>query len=118
MVEEQKSLWENIDENMNQRAKVVFDINIPQTVEFPEDFVKPDEYPGEHGPFCVFKVKHEGEEADIRTSAFTLLAALKKLMPLAGKKVSIVKKLEKGKSRFVVDEVNKANIREVSTQTV
>lgn len=108
MAEARTSLWESVDPNQETRPKIVFEFNIPVTVEFPQDFTQPEEYPSQYADddspknYCVFSVKHNGEDAAIVTSAYSLLKGLKANMPLAGKKLIITKKMDKGKQQYVV----------------
>lgn len=106
MVEENKTLWDSLSPDLaDLPPKLVFSVNQPVEVEFPSDFDKPMEFDSENGKYCVFNVKHKGEDVRITTSAWTLLAGLKKLSPLAGKKITICKAMENGKQRFVVEEL-------------
>lgn len=111
MDEAQKGLWDSVDPDKEVKPKIVFDFNIPVVVEFPASFIKPDEYPSQYGEdgekknYCVFPVKHEGEEAVIVTSAYSLLRGLKANMPLATKKFKITKKMDKGKQQYIVEKI-------------
>lgn len=87
--------------DLDQKPKLSFDVNIPIVVEFTED--TPAEMPSQDGGvYYMFHVNYNNEDRVIQTSAFTLLKAIKKLEPLKGKKVEIVKKLIKGKQSFEV----------------
>lgn len=102
------TLWDSVNPDKETKPKIVFDFNIPVTVEFPMDFIKPEEYPSQYGDddqsktYCIFSVKHDGEDAVIVSSAYSLLRGLKANMPLGGKKLTIVKKMENGKQQYVV----------------
>lgn len=111
MDEAQKSLWDSVNPDKEVKPKIVFEFNIPVIVEFPADFTKPEEYPSQYGEederknYCVFSVKHEGEDGVIVTSAYSLLRGLKANEPLANKKLKITKKMEKGKQQYIVEAV-------------
>lgn len=83
---------------VDRKPKVTFDVNIPVVCEFMQD--EPTELQGETGAYYLFAVKVGIEEKVIMTSAWTLLRGLKTHNPLKGKKISIVKKLTKGKQGF------------------
>lgn len=112
MEEAQKSLWDSVNPDKDIKPKVVFDFNIPVEVQFPVGFERPEEYPSQYGDegenkyYCVFPVMHQGDEAAIVTSAYSLLRGLKALEPLAGKTVKITKKMDKGKQQYVVELMN------------
>ena len=98
-----KGTWDRLG-NTESTPKVTFDVNIPQTVTFLTDM--PEERDSQDGGvYYVFTVKHENEEKQISPSAWTLLGALKEIAPLNGKTVTITKKLEKGKQKFIVSNV-------------
>lgn len=109
-MEKATTLWESVNTEKETLPKIIFEFNIPVTVQFGPDFVKPEEYPsqyaeeGQEKNYCVFSVIHETERSAIVTSAYSLLRGLKKLQPLANKKVTITKKMEKGKQQYVVEE--------------
>lgn len=108
--EAQKTLWESIDVNVDIKPKIVFNFNEPVDVTFPADFTVPKEFPSKFGDdnsgtYCVFNVKHKGEEAAIVTSAYSLLRGLKKNMPLANKSFRITKKLKEGKQQYTVEPI-------------
>ena len=97
--------WGRLGKNdeSSKLPKIVFEINLPQEVTFLKD--EPAEKTGRDDPdsvFYVFSVSQDGIEKEISTSAWTLLGALKQLVPLKDKKVSITKKLVKGKQTFEV----------------
>lgn len=100
---ETSSLWDDIDTDRSPTIK--FDINIPHVVQFPSDFIKPEEYENDNGRFCSFDVLENGAKVRINSSAYTLLAGLKRLSPLAGKSVRITKKLHDGRQTFYVEPV-------------
>jgi len=90
--------------DFDKKPKVSFEVNIPVIVQFKED--EPIEMVGQDGGvYYMFEVIVNGQDTIIQTSAWTLLRALKALVPLKGKKVTITKKLEKGKQHFEVIEV-------------
>lgn len=94
--------WQNLPTTDVERApKVEFEVNIPVTLRFLVD--DPREYEGESGAYYVFDVSHEGNKKAIITSAWTLLGALKKHMPLKDKTLTITKKIVKSKQLFVVE---------------
>jgi len=94
--------WDKLPtEEIERKPKVSFDVNIPVEVVFASE--NPREYQGDNGVYYVFDVKEKEEEKVIMTSAWTLLRALKVLVPLKNKKVKIVKKLIKGKQQFEVE---------------
>lgn len=96
--------WANLPvEEIERKPKVSFDVNIPVEIIFKED--NPREYQGDSGAYYVFDVSVKEEDKVIMTSAWSLLRALKILTPLKGKKVSIVKKLVKGKQTFEVTQI-------------
>ena len=103
-----KGTWDrlgNSDES-TKLPKISFEINIPQTVTFLEDF--PRELESRDDPttvFYVFSVEQEKQEKEFNSSAWTLLGALKALVPLKGKTVTITKKLVKGRQMFEVSNV-------------
>lgn len=91
------------NDDASRLPKVVFEVNLSQIVTFLQD--EPKEVPGRDDPtnvFYVFSVSQDGIEKEIATSAWTLLGALKQLVPLKGKTVVITKKLIKGKQSFDV----------------
>lgn len=92
-------------ENVEQKPKVTFDVNITQRVVFLKN--DPREIPEKEGTgvFYVFDVQQDKVDKQINTSAWTLLHALKKLEPLAGKVVDITKRLVKGRQFFEVAEI-------------
>lgn len=93
--------WDKLPTDpVERKPKVVFDVNIPVEVVFLED--SPKEFQGETGAYYVFNVRANGEEKVIMTSAWSLLRALKTFTPLKNKKLSIVKKMIKGKQQFEV----------------
>lgn len=89
-------------EDVTRHPKLTFEVNIPVNVMFREE--APQEMPSQQddGVYYMFNVVANGEERVIQTSAITLLLALKKLGNLKGKKVQIVKKINKGKQAFEV----------------
>ena len=93
--------------SMGDQKRISFEVNKPIQVTFLED--EPVEVPVEgsvNDVYYDFKVSNiEGKETIIGTSAWTLLFELKKLSPLKGKTVQIVKKLEKGKQTFSVVQI-------------
>ena len=82
------------------------------TVTFQEDepfeFVKPDET-----SFYIFNVDEEGEDKVILTSAWSLLRGLKEHMPLKGKRLCITKKVEGGKQRYEVVDIDEVKEEKV-----
>lgn len=97
--------WERLTMNQEDRLpKISFEINIPQTITFLKD--NPREGLAEDGSaYYTFEVLNSAnQETVIQTSAWTLLSALKRHFPLANKKLTIVKKVEKGKQFFVVTQ--------------
>ena len=99
-----KGTWDNLGK---QQDKISFDINIPYVIEFLTDV--PEEIPSTINPgsgevYYRFPVKiiESGIVTNMETSAWTLLAELKTIAPLKGKKVQIIKKIDKGKQKFVV----------------
>jgi hypothetical protein len=104
--------WDNLKtEEYIKKPKVLFELNKEVTVEFPEDFGNPTEMTSgtdSDGVYYIFDVVEIGnnsrEEKVIMTSAWTLLRGLKSLEPLKGKRVGIVKKMEAGKQKFIVEE--------------
>jgi hypothetical protein len=94
--------WDNLKTGeLEKKPKVQFEVNIPVLIEFKED--APVEMTGDDGGvYYMFEVVANGSDNVIQTSAWTLLRALKGIAPLKGKKVSIVKKLVKGKQHFEV----------------
>lgn len=94
--------WDKLTtEDFESLPKVKFEVNIPVIVEFKED--APKEMPSENGGvYYMFQVIANGTDSVIQTSAWTLLRGLKKLGNLKGKKVTIVKKLVKGKQSIEV----------------
>ena len=93
--------WDKLPtEETERKPKVNFEVNIPVVVEFLED--SPREFQGDNGAYYVFDVRVGNEEKVVMTSAWTLLRGLKTHSPLKGKKLSIVKKLVKGKQGFEV----------------
>lgn len=101
-----KGTWNNLPTTDVERdPKVSFEVNIPVVVEFKED--QPVEMPSEFsdGVYYIFKVKSNGQDMVISTSAWTLMRALKILSPLKGKKIQITKKLMKGKQTFEVKQI-------------
>jgi hypothetical protein len=96
-----KGTWDRLgtkDEN-----KISFDVNISHTVTFltdsPEEIESTDS-PGNY--YYKFVVKEGVEDKNFTTSAWTLLGALKELVPLKGKTLTITKRLIKGKQNFEV----------------
>lgn len=97
----QAGAWDKLSTEIVERhPKVTFDVNIPQTVTFTAD--APREYVGETGAYYVFDVTQGNEQKVIMTSAWSLLRAIKALVPLKGKTITITKKLIKGKQTFEV----------------
>ena len=96
----QQGTWGNLPtEEGERKPKVDFTkLNEPHIVTFVED--EPIEMPGDGGVYYIYQVKENDEEKVVMTSAWGLLSALKKLTPLNGKTVKIVKKMEKGKQHF------------------
>ena len=94
--------WDNLKTgDFEKKPKVTFEVNIPVLIEFKED--KPVEMPSQDGGvYYMFEVVANGTDTVIQTSAWTLLRGIKALEPLKGKKVSITKKLIKGKQHFEV----------------
>ena len=90
-------------EEVDRKPKVVFEVNIPVVCEFLQD--EPVELQGEAGAYYLFAVQVGTEERVIMSSAWTLLRGLKTHTPLKGKKLSIVKKLTKGKQGFEITQV-------------
>lgn len=100
----QAGAWDKLStEQVERHPKVMFDINIPQTVTFTVD--APREYVGESGAYYVFDVIQNKENKVIMTSAWSLLRAIKAIAPLKGKTITITKKLVKGKQTFEVSNV-------------
>lgn len=96
--------WDKLPATEIERTpKIDFEVNIPVTVIFHAN--APREYQGDNGAYYVFDVSENGQNKAIITAAWTLLRALKILSPLQGKKITIVKKLVKGKQTFEVTEV-------------
>ena len=91
-------------EQVERKPRIQFEVNIPVEVEFLDN--EPKEFQGETGAYYVFAVKHDvgglSEEKVIMTSAWSLLRSLKILTPLKNKKVTIVKRMIKGKQQFEV----------------
>lgn len=108
-METQKGLWDSIDPNEKIKDRLTFEINKEEVVTFPDNFDKPTERVSDYKegePYLVFDVIHQGEPKVIMTSAFTLIVGLKKLAPLAGKTVKIIKKLVNGKQNYEVSDTN------------
>lgn len=84
--------------------KVSFELNVSQVVEFTSN--DPEEREGDNGAYYTFPVVHNGNDTVIQTSAWTLLALLKKQTPLEGKTLKITKRMEKGRQFFTVEQVN------------
>lgn len=96
--------WEKLpSEEQPRYPKIEFMINIPVEVEFLSD--TPREFSGETGAYYIFDVLDKGENKVVMSSAWTLIRALKTLVPLKGKKVKITKKIEKGKQLFEVVKI-------------
>jgi hypothetical protein len=98
--------WANMNTEVSDRnPRVEFEINIAKTVVFTSN--DPKEMTSKEDPnsvYYIFDCEENAEPKVIMTSAWTLLKALKMLSPLAGKKVTIVKKVTKGKQEFIVTE--------------
>ena len=94
--------WEKLTTaEMPESQALKFDVNIPREVVFVEN--EPTELASEGGGvYYMFLCQENGKDAVLNTSAWTLLRELKKIAPLKGKKVKIVKKLVKGKQGFEV----------------
>ena len=101
-----KGTWSNMNTEVSERnPKVEFEINIPRTIVFTSN--DPREMTSKEDAtsvYYIFDCEENAEAKVIMTSAWTLLKALKMLSPLAGKKVTIVKKVTKGKQEFIVTE--------------
>jgi hypothetical protein len=95
-----KGTWDRLGTD-DGRPKISFEVNIPQTVTFTTD--NPEELDGvDGGVYYKFIVMQDNVEKYFTSSAWTLLGALKELVPLKDKKVVITKKLIKGKQTFEV----------------
>lgn len=94
--------WDKLTtEDYDQLPKVKFEVNIPVIVEFKDE--QPKEMVGEDGGiYYMFNVVANGTDSIIQSSAWTFLKGVKKLGNLKGKKVSVVKKLIKGKQTIEV----------------
>lgn len=107
-----EGIWENATAYPK---KVVFEIDKPVVITFPNDFVKPKEMPGSNGmkPFCIFDVLSgdKQEKSVIMTSSITMLRNFKTNMPLAGKSLTITKKNVGGKNFFYVEDAEKFKAR-------
>lgn len=98
-----KGTWDRLGNEGPRTDKVTFDINIPVTVTLADE---PEEKEGEDGGVYYEFPVFDGETPKIiQTSAWTLLNELKKLTPLEGKKVTITKKMDKGRQYFILDLV-------------
>lgn len=88
-------------------SSIVFDVNIAVAVEFLTDRPEEIQSTKNDGVYYRFPVRiiTTGEESVINSSAWTLLGELKKLGPLTGVKVSIVKKIVKGRQEFTVIKI-------------
>ena len=93
---------------------IKFETDKPHRVKFDEDFEKPLELPQKDkaGVFYVFNCEENGERKSIMTSSVTLLAGLKKNMPLANKEVEITKKNVAGKNYFYLSVIGEKPIIE------
>jgi len=95
-----KGTWERLGTE-DGRPKISFDVNIPQVVTFTTD--NPEEMEGnDGGVYYKFIVMQDNVEKYFTSSAWTLLGALKEMVPLKDKKVTIIKRLIKGKQTFEV----------------
>ena len=96
-----KGTWGRLGAKDN--SKISFDVNISHKVTFLTD--EPEELESTESVgdvYYKFAVIEDGENRHFTTSAWTLLSALKALMPLKDKTVTITKKLIKGKQSFEV----------------
>ena len=97
-----KGTWDRIGETDENR--ISFEVNINYRVTFLTN--SPEEIPSninENEVYYKFPVEYNGNKnAYFTTSAWTLIMALKKLVPLKGKTITIVKRLVKGKHSFEV----------------
>jgi len=93
------------DKMQSYPEKIKFEVNKSVTVTFPTDFEQPLEMPNKEGDgvFYIFNVFSDGKEKAINTSSFTLLRSLKGCQPLAGKTLTITKKVVAGKNMFYVE---------------
>jgi hypothetical protein len=102
-----KGAWNTIGTDSTPQIK--FDINIPQKVSFTVDFTIPEERKSNSQNadevYYVFNVLQDRVEKHFNASAWSLLRELKKLEPLAGKTVEIVKKLVSGKQQYFVTDM-------------
>ncbi len=94
--------WDKLEtEDYQHLPKVKFEVNNPIQVEFKDE--QPKEKVGEDGSiYYHFNVIVNGKDSIIQSSAWTFLRGVKKLGNLKGKKVSIIKKLIKGKNIFEI----------------
>lgn len=102
----QAGAWDHIGKPRAPRQdKVQFEINIPVVVEFKLD--SPEEKEGDKDSvYYEFQVVHEGKGKIIQTSAWTLLAELKKHAPLGKKSLRITKKIQGAKQYFTVEKID------------
>lgn len=95
--------WANMTDAKARPPKVTFELDKTQNVVFVNS--EPREGVADDGSaYYTFDVMHNEVQTVIQTSAWTLLGELAKHHPLEGKKLSITKKMEKGKQYFVVIE--------------
>lgn len=95
--------WDRLPtEKMERYPKVEFQINIPVSVTFVSP--QPRELANDIGVYYIFDVEENGTKKVIMTSAWSLLRELKLFEPLQGKRLTIIKKMEKTKQVFEVKE--------------
>lgn len=97
----QKGFWGTLKNDRT--PKVMFEVGKSQMVTLLCDEPREDESIDGDSVYYTFDVLHEGKNTVIQTSAFTLLAELKKHEPLKGKVLVITKVMEKGKQSFKVE---------------
>lgn len=101
-MEEQKQLSEGMWDKLGEPDpnQIKFELSKPVVVVLRDD--KPYEVQWNDGVYYKF---HTTDDKFFNTSAITLLFALKKLSPLKGKKVSIIKKIVNGRQVYDAIEV-------------
>ena len=119
MEEQQKAkgIWDSTEPYAQ---KVKFETDQPVLITFPQNFERPQEFPGtnpEDSGFCVFNILagEDQKKSSIMTSSVTMLRNLKAHEPLAGQSLTITKKNVGGKTFYYVESAEQFAARTKAT---